>query len=114
MKLKNTSESLLIRKSDSVDSPTISNVIERPLDEGIIADNSLPMVILNEENMYNVEGFAQLDEKNIHFYDNKQLHYDQIEDYEIIETNREYNYYIKHFFDRVTRRFFVSFNQIIY
>jgi hypothetical protein len=72
------------------------------------------MVILNEENMYNVEGFAQLDEKNTHFYDNKQLHYDVIEDYEIIETNREYNYYVKHFYDRVTSEiFFICYNQLI-
>ena len=64
---------------------------------------SLPMVILNEDNIYNVEGFAQLDDQNIRFYDNNQLHYDKIEDYEIIETNREYNYYIKHFYDRVIK-----------
>lgn len=65
---------------------------------------SLPCVKLseNEEHFYNIEGFAQLhDQPN----DPKQLNYDYIEDYEIIETNREYSYFAKHFYDHVSLRY---------
>ena len=78
------------------------------------ANKNLPMIILNEDNLYNVEGFAQLDDKNIHFYDNNQLHYDSIEDDEIVETNREYNYYIKNFFDRVSFEYCYNILNIYY
>ncbi len=59
------------------------------------------MVVLNDTLEYNVEGFAQLDSHNIILNDQNQLHYDYIEDYEIVETNRDYSYYSKHFYDRV-------------
>ncbi len=59
------------------------------------------MVVLGDTHDYNLEGFAQLDTNNIVLNDKNQLQYDHIEDYEIVETNKEYAYYSKHFFDRV-------------
>jgi hypothetical protein len=69
---------------------------------------SLPVVKLSEseENLYNIEGFAQLHDQTS---DPRQLQYDYIEDYEIIETNREYSYYSKHFYDHVRSKDFFPY-----
>ena len=63
--------------------------------------NSMGIVFLNEEDEYNIEGFAQMAENKAKFLDERELHYDYINDDEIIESNREYNYYSQHFYDRV-------------
>ena len=57
------------------------------------------MVLLHDE--YIVDGFAQLDIQNQVVNESKQLKYSSIDDCIITETNKEYSYYSKHFYDRV-------------
>lgn len=57
----------------------------------------LPLIVLPDNSDYLIEGFAQLESRKINH-----LEYVNIENDEIIETNREYRYYSNFFYGRVS------------
>lgn len=66
----------------------------------------LPILTESDYSEYNIEGYVQLDSYSFNLDGELQL--DQIEREEIIETNKEYSYYSKHFAGQV-----ISFKSII-
>ncbi len=57
----------------------------------------LPILPETDYAEYNVEGYIQLDSNNLELTEKGQLQTDHVENEEILETNKEYSYYAKHF-----------------
>ena len=56
---------------------------------------------MHEPSEHNIEGL--IDNEHFVFTDDNQLASDNIEDEEIIETNKEYSYFQKHYMDKVIK-----------
>ncbi len=63
----------------------------------------MPILIDSDYVEFNIEGYVQLDSNNLAINNSGELQIDQIESEEIIETNKEYSYYEKHFVGRVKK-----------
>ena len=62
----------------------------------------MPILTDSDYTEFNVEGYVQLDSSNLSLTDKGELQSDQIENEEILETNKEYSYYLKHFYGQVS------------
>ena len=65
----------------------------------------LPILIDTDYTEFNIEGYVQLDSNNLSINNSGELLIDQIENEEIIETNKEYSYYEKHFIGQVKDKY---------
>ena len=63
--------------------------------------SQLPILVDDDYSEYNVEGYVQLDPSCLFLNEDGELQTDDIENEEISETNKEYSYYSKHFYNQV-------------
>jgi hypothetical protein len=63
--------------------------------------DNLPILPDEDYSEFNVEGYVQLDSSHLLLKQNGELQTDQIENEEVVETNKEYTYFNKHFFGQV-------------
>ncbi len=67
----------------------------------VLGRDNLPILTEEDYLEFNIEGYVQLDSSNLVLNQNGELQTDQIENEEVVETNKEYSYFHKHFYGQV-------------